>query len=135
LSKFVSTAATFIQLNKYGQKSNYYSIRLFHLNTFLSLSFTDRAFIHIYLMLHVNISPLLSLIMKNVVVWLVINFMPYWPADCNDYLWIPQIQCCAVFIKGMHLKLLTLREKHRLRVFENRVLRRRFGPRREEVTG
>jgi hypothetical protein len=30
---------------------------------------------------------------------------------------------------------LTLREKHRLRVFENRVLRRIFGPKRDEVTG
>jgi hypothetical protein len=30
---------------------------------------------------------------------------------------------------------LTLREEHRLRVFENRVLRRIFGPKREEVTG
>jgi hypothetical protein len=27
---------------------------------------------------------------------------------------------------------LTLREEHRLRVFENRVLRRIFGPKREE---
>jgi hypothetical protein len=30
---------------------------------------------------------------------------------------------------------LTLRGKHRLRVFENRVLRRIFGPKRNEVTG
>jgi hypothetical protein len=30
---------------------------------------------------------------------------------------------------------LTLREEHRLRVFENRVLRRVFGPKRKEVTG
>ena len=30
---------------------------------------------------------------------------------------------------------LTLREENRLRVFENRVLRRIFGPRRDEVTG
>jgi hypothetical protein len=30
---------------------------------------------------------------------------------------------------------LTLREKCRLRVFENRVLRRIFGPKRDEVTG
>jgi hypothetical protein len=30
---------------------------------------------------------------------------------------------------------LTLREDHRLRVFENRVLRRIFGPKRDEVTG
>jgi len=29
---------------------------------------------------------------------------------------------------------LTLREEHRLRVFENRVLRRVFGPKRDEVT-
>jgi hypothetical protein len=30
---------------------------------------------------------------------------------------------------------LTLREDHRLGVFENRVLRRIFGPKRDEVTG
>jgi hypothetical protein len=29
----------------------------------------------------------------------------------------------------------TVREEHRLRVFENRVLRRIFGPKRDEVTG
>jgi len=30
---------------------------------------------------------------------------------------------------------LTLKEERKLRVFENRVLRRLFGPRRDEVTG
>ena len=30
---------------------------------------------------------------------------------------------------------LTMGEEHRLRVFENRVLRRIFGPKRDEVTG
>jgi hypothetical protein len=30
---------------------------------------------------------------------------------------------------------LTVREEYRLRVFENRVLRRIFGPKRDEVTG
>jgi hypothetical protein len=30
---------------------------------------------------------------------------------------------------------LILREEHRLRVFENRVLKRIFGPKRDEVTG
>jgi hypothetical protein len=30
---------------------------------------------------------------------------------------------------------LTLREEHRMGVFENRVLRRIFGPKRDEVTG
>jgi hypothetical protein len=33
------------------------------------------------------------------------------------------------------VKLGLLREEHRLRVFVNRVLRRIFGPRRDEVTG
>jgi hypothetical protein len=36
---------------------------------------------------------------------------------------------------GTKLGLLTLREEHRLKVFENRVLRRIFGPKRDEVTG
>jgi hypothetical protein len=30
---------------------------------------------------------------------------------------------------------LTFREEHRLRLFQNRVLRRIFGPKRDEVTG
>jgi hypothetical protein len=30
---------------------------------------------------------------------------------------------------------LKLREEHRLRVFENRVLRKIFGPKRDEITG
>jgi hypothetical protein len=36
---------------------------------------------------------------------------------------------------GCETSSLTLREEHRLRVFENRVLRRMFGPKRDEVTG
>jgi hypothetical protein len=36
---------------------------------------------------------------------------------------------------GMKLGLSRLREEHRLRMFENRVLRRIFGPKRDEVTG
>jgi hypothetical protein len=39
------------------------------------------------------------------------------------------------FNKPTKLAALTLREEHRLRVFENRVLRRIFGPKRDEVTG
>jgi hypothetical protein len=30
---------------------------------------------------------------------------------------------------------LTLRDEHKLRVFENRLLRRIFGPKKDEVTG
>jgi hypothetical protein len=40
-----------------------------------------------------------------------------------------------VVLYGCETWSLTLREKHRQRVFENRVLRRLFGPKRDEVTG
>ena len=40
-----------------------------------------------------------------------------------------------VILYGCETWSLTLKEERRLRVFENRVLRRIFGPRREEVTG
>jgi hypothetical protein len=36
---------------------------------------------------------------------------------------------------GVKLWSLTLREERRLRVFENRVLKRIFGPNRDDVTG
>jgi hypothetical protein len=36
---------------------------------------------------------------------------------------------------GVELRFLTLREEHRLRMFENRVLRGLFGPKSEEVMG
>jgi hypothetical protein len=40
-----------------------------------------------------------------------------------------------LFVYGCETWSLTLREEHRLRVFENRVLRRIFGPKRDEVIG
>jgi hypothetical protein len=40
-----------------------------------------------------------------------------------------------VVLYGCETWSLTLREEHELRVFENRVLRRIFGPKRDEVTG
>jgi hypothetical protein len=40
-----------------------------------------------------------------------------------------------VVLYGCETWSLTLREEHRLRVFENRELRRIFGPMRDEVTG
>jgi hypothetical protein len=40
-----------------------------------------------------------------------------------------------VVLYGCETWSLTLREAHRLKVFENRVLRRIFGPKRDEVTG
>jgi hypothetical protein len=40
-----------------------------------------------------------------------------------------------VVLYGCETSSLTLREEHRLGVFENRVLRRIFGPKRDDVTG
>jgi hypothetical protein len=40
-----------------------------------------------------------------------------------------------IVLYGCETWSVTLREEHRLRVFENRVLRRIFGPKRDEVTG
>jgi hypothetical protein len=40
-----------------------------------------------------------------------------------------------VVLYGCETWSLTLREKHTLRVFENRVLTKIFGPKRDEVTG
>jgi len=40
-----------------------------------------------------------------------------------------------VLLYGCETWSLTLREERRLRVFENRVLRRVFGPKSDEVTG
>jgi hypothetical protein len=40
-----------------------------------------------------------------------------------------------VVLYGCETWSLTLREERRLRVFENSVLRRVFGPKRDEVTG
>jgi hypothetical protein len=41
----------------------------------------------------------------------------------------------SVVLYGCEIWSLTLREEHRLRVFENRVLRRIFRPKRDEVMG
>jgi hypothetical protein len=48
-------------------------------------------------------------------------------ATCSSY-------NLPVVLYGCETWSLTLREEHRLRVFENRVLRRIFGPKRDEVT-
>jgi len=41
----------------------------------------------------------------------------------------------ACYLYGCETWSLTLREERRLRMFENKVLRRLFGPKRDEVTG
>ena len=58
-------------------------------------------------------------------------FQSEFSTDCD--LLLPLSISSVVFLKSSSS--LTLREKHRLRVFENRALRRIFGPRRDGVTG
>jgi hypothetical protein len=41
----------------------------------------------------------------------------------------------VVVLYGCEIWSLTLREEHRLKVFEKKVLRKIFGPKRDEVTG
>jgi Zn-finger domain-containing protein len=48
---------------------------------------------------------------------------------------IPRIIILPVVLHRCETWSLTLREEHRLRVFDNRVLRRIFGPQRDEVMG
>jgi hypothetical protein len=48
---------------------------------------------------------------------------------------IYRIVILPVVLYGCETWSLTLREEHKLRVFENRVLRREFGPKRDELTG
>jgi hypothetical protein len=74
--------------------------------------------------------------------------------DSLDFPVIPHEQCTSILIfhrsflchvnystilpvvlYGCETWSVTLREEHRLRVFENRVLRGIFGPKRDEVTG
>jgi hypothetical protein len=46
-----------------------------------------------------------------------------------------EIIILPVVLYGCETWSLTLREKHRLRVFENKVLRRNFSPKRDDMTG
>jgi hypothetical protein len=47
-------------------------------------------------------------------------------------MWSFKLSCCFVWVSSL---VCHLREECGLRVFENRVLRRIFGPKRDEVTG
>jgi hypothetical protein len=53
----------------------------------------------------------------------------------HSFIKIYRIIILSVVLYGCETWSLTLREEHRLRVFENRVLKRLFGPKRDEVTG
>jgi hypothetical protein len=55
-----------------------------------------------------------------------------WNAKCTGKCW-DLMKACVLY--GCETWSITLREERRLRVSENRVLRRIFGPKRDEVTG
>jgi hypothetical protein len=63
------------------------------------------------------------------------NIMSSWLLSKNLKIRIYKTIILSVVLYGCEAWSLTLREEHRLRVFENRVLRRIFGPKRDEVTG
>ena len=60
--------------------------------------------------------------------WTLISVTIYSPYAASGIILLIVLYGCETWS-------LTLREERRLRVFENRVLRRVFGPKRDEVTG
>jgi hypothetical protein len=56
--------------------------------------------------------------------WYILSWSPLWPMEVS-----PRPLSLVKLLSAC-----TLREDHRLRVFENRLLRRIFGPKRDEVT-
>jgi hypothetical protein len=63
------------------------------------------------------------------------NLLSYCLRAKNVKIRIYKIMLLPMTQYGYETLSLSLRAEHRLRVFENRVLRRIFGPRGEEVTG
>jgi hypothetical protein len=61
--------------------------------------------------------------------------MPSWLLSKNEKIKIYKTIMFPVVLYGCETWSLTLRKEHRLRVFEIRVLRGIFGPKRDEVTG
>jgi hypothetical protein len=57
------------------------------------------------------------------------------PVCCQENLKMGIYKTMPVILYGCETWSLTLREEHRLRMFENKVLRKIFGPKRDEVTG
>jgi hypothetical protein len=63
------------------------------------------------------------------------NLLSFRLLSNNVKIKIYEIIILPVVLYGRENSSLTLREEHRLRVFEDRVLRRIFGQKRDEVTG
>ena len=63
------------------------------------------------------------------------NLLPSSLQSKNLKIKIYRIVILPIVLYGCKTWSLTMREERRLRVFENRTLRRIFGPKRDEVTG
>ena len=63
------------------------------------------------------------------------NLLSSWLLPKNLKIKIHRTIILPIVLYGCEIWLLTLREERKLRLFENMVLRRIFGPRRDEVTG
>jgi hypothetical protein len=70
----------------------------------------------------------------NVCYHSVQNLLSFGLLSKNSTIRIYKTIILPVVLYGCETWSLSLREKHRLRVFENKVLRRIFGPKRAEVT-
>jgi hypothetical protein len=64
------------------------------------------------------------------IIWCRIFCLPVYPKNINTKIYRNII--LPVVVYGCETWSLTLRKERRLRVFENRVLRRIFGPKRDE---
>jgi hypothetical protein len=96
-------------------------------------------YIYIYIYIHdnqcrysINIKVITSTILEVSVLVLLMGFIS---AIKKLKIRIFKTIILPVILYGCETWSLALREEHRLRVFENRVLRRIFGPKGDEVTG
>jgi hypothetical protein len=74
----------------------------------------------------------LAVMWRNNVCCLIYDELKY-NIIISDYINRVKFLILSVVLYGCETWSLTLREEHRLRVFENRVLWRKFGPKRDEV--
>jgi hypothetical protein len=94
---------------------------------YLEVTLTDQNFIHEEIRSRLNSG--------NACYHAVQNLLPSHLLSRNVKIKIHKTAILPVVMYGCETWSLTLREEHRLRVFENRVLRRIFGPKRDEGTG
>jgi hypothetical protein len=82
-----------------------------------------------------NYCPTKTVVLKLILIYLFISLTASSLLFKNLKIKIHSTIILPVVLYGYETWSLTFREKRRLRVFENRVLRRIFGPERDEVTG